>query len=151
MEYTRTTEVTSVAHPAADRAVAYGLERIIVDGNDADAVYDVALAAITRARAGDGPSMIEAMTYRHGGHSRADPAKYRPDAEVAEWLAKDPIPRYRSRLLEEGASEEQLSAIEAEVAAEVELATEEAKAGAIPGEDLLMKDVWADGGSSWRN
>ena len=151
MEYTRTTEVTSVAHPAADRAVAYGLERIIVDGNDADAVYDVALAAITRARAGDGPSMIEAMTYRHGGHSRADPAKYRPDAEVAEWLAKDPIPRYRSRLLEEGASEEQLSAIGAEVAAEVELATEEAKAGAIPGEDLLMKDVWADGGSSWRN
>src|ERR1017187_1917428 len=151
MEYTRTTEVTSVAHPAADRAVAYGLERIIVDGNDADAVYDVALAAITRARAGDGPSMIEAMTYRHGGHSRADPAKYRPDDEVAEWLAKDPIPRYRSRLLDEGASEEQLSAIEAEVAAEVELATEEAKAGAIPGEDLLMKDVWADGGSSWRN
>jgi pyruvate dehydrogenase E1 component alpha subunit len=151
MEYTRTTEVTSVEHPAADRAVAYGLERIVIDGNDADAVYDAASAAIARARAGEGPSMIEAMTYRHGGHSRADPAKYRPDEEVAEWLAKDPIPRYRSRLLEEGASEEQLRAIEAEVAAGVELATEEAKAGAIPGEDLLMKDVWADGGSSWRN
>jgi pyruvate dehydrogenase E1 component alpha subunit len=151
MEYTRTTEVTSVEHPAADRAVAYGLERIVVDGNDADAVYDVASAALKRARAGEGPSMIEAMTYRHGGHSRADPAKYRPDDEVAEWLAKDPIPRYRSRLLDEGASEEQLSEIEAEVAAEVELATEEAKAGAVPGEDLLMKDVWADGGSSWRN
>jgi pyruvate dehydrogenase E1 component alpha subunit len=95
--------------------------------------------------------MIEAMTYRHGGHSRADPAKYRPQDEVIEWLAKDPIPRYRSRLLAEGASEEQLNAIEAEVAAEVELATEGAKAGGIPGEDLLMKDVWADGGSSWRN
>jgi len=151
MEYTRTTEVTSVEHPAADRAVAYGLERIVVDGNDADAVYDVASAALRRARAGEGPSMIEAMTYRHGGHSRADPAKYRPDEEVAEWLAKDPIPRYRSRLLDEGASEEQLSEIEAEVAAQVERATEEAKAGAVPGEDLLMKDVWADGGSSWRN
>jgi pyruvate dehydrogenase E1 component alpha subunit len=151
MEYTRTTEVTSVEHPAADRAVAYGLERIVVDGNDADAVYDVASIALARARAGEGPSMIEAMTYRHGGHSRADPAKYRPDAEVAEWLAKDPIPRYRARLLDEGASEEQLVAIEADVAAEVDVATEEAKAGAIPGEDLLMKDVWADGGSSWRN
>jgi pyruvate dehydrogenase E1 component alpha subunit len=151
MEYTRTTDVTSVEHPAADRAVAYGLERIVVDGNDADAVYDVASVALRRARAGDGPSMIEAMTYRHGGHSRADPAKYRPDDEVAEWLAKDPIPRYRSRLLDEGASEEQLSEIEAEVAAQVDLATEEAKAGAVPGEDLLMKDVWADGGSSWRN
>jgi len=151
MEYTRTTEVTSVAHPAADRAAAYGLERIVVDGNDADAVYDVASAALRRARAGDGPSMIEAMTYRHGGHSRADPAKYRPDAEVTEWLAKDPIPRYRSRLLDEGATEEQLRAMEDEVAAEVEQATQEAKAGGIPGEDLLMKDLWADGGSSWRN
>ena len=151
MEYTRTTEVTSVEHPAADRAVAYGLERIVVDGNDADAVYDVAATALARARAGEGPSMIEAMTYRHGGHSRADPAKYRPDAEVAEWLAKDPIPRYRARLLDEGASEEQLAAIEADVAAQVDVATEEAKAGAIPGDDLLMKDVWADGGSSWRN
>jgi len=151
MEYTRTSEVTAVANPAADRASAYGLESIIVDGNDADAVLEVASAAIARARAGEGPSMIEALTYRHGGHSRADPGKYRPDSEVAEWLAKDPIPMYRARLLSEGASEEQLSAIESEVAAQVELATEEAKAGGVPGEDLLMKDLWADGGSSWRN
>ena len=151
MEYTRTSEVTAVANPAADRASAYGLESIIVDGNDADAVYEVAATAIARARAGEGPSLIEAETYRHGGHSRADPGKYRPSDEVQEWLAKDPIPRYRARLVELGASEEQLAAIEADVAAQVERATEEAKAGAIPGEDLLMKDVWADGGSSWRN
>jgi TPP-dependent pyruvate/acetoin dehydrogenase alpha subunit len=151
MEYTRTSEVTAVANPAADRAAAYGLESIIVDGNDADAVLAVATTAIARARAGEGPSMIEATTYRHGGHSRADPGKYRPEAEVAEWMAKDPVPRYRQRLLEAGATEDQLAAIESEVAAEVDLATEEAKAGAIPGEDLLMKDVWADGGSSWRN
>jgi pyruvate dehydrogenase E1 component alpha subunit len=123
----------------------------MVDGNDADAVFDVATTAIARARDGEGPSMIEALTYRHGGHSRADPGKYRPDAEVAEWLAKDPIPRYRQRLLELGASEEELTAIENDVVAEVEQATEEAKAGAIPGEDLLMKDVWANGGGSWRN
>ncbi len=151
MEYTRTSEVTAVANPAADRASAYGLDSIMVDGNDADAVFEVATSAIARARAGEGPSMIEALTYRHGGHSRADPGKYRPDAEVAEWLAKDPIPRYRQRLLDLGASDEELIAIENEVVAEVEQATEEAKAGAIPGEDLLMKDVWADGGGSWRN
>ena len=151
MEYTRTTDITAVTHPAADRASAYGLEPIIVDGNDVDAVYDVATRAIARARSGEGPSMIEALTYRHGGHSRADPGKYRPDEEVAEWLAKDPIPMYHARLLAEGATEEQLVAIELSVAAEVERATEEAKAGPTPGADLLMKDVWADGGSAWRN
>ena len=151
MEYTRTSEVTAVAHPAADRASAYGLASIIVDGNDADAVYEVAAAAIARARAGEGPSLIEAETYRHGGHSRADPGKYRPNEEVQAWLAKDPIARYRARLVELGVGEDQLVAIEDDVAAQVERATEEAKAGGVPGEDLLMKDLWADGGSSWRN
>ena len=151
MEYTRTSDVTAVANPAADRAAAYGLERIIVDGNDADAVYEVTSLAIARARAGEGPSMIEAKTYRHGGHSRADPGKYRPDEELAEWLLKDPIPLYRSRLLEMGVSEDDLLVLEADVDAEVETATNEAKAGGVPGEDLLLKDVWADGGASWRN
>ena len=151
MEYTRTSDVTAVANPAADRAAAYGLESIIVDGNDADAVYEVTSLAIARARAGEGPSMIEAKTYRHGGHSRADPGKYRPDEEQAEWLLKDPIPLYRSRLLEMGVSEDDLLVLEADVDAEVETATNEAKAGGVPGEDLLLKDVWADGGASWRN
>src|SRR5580658_2665122 len=151
MEYTRTTEVTAVANPAADRAAAYGLDSILVDGNDADAVFDVATTAIERARAGEGPSMIEALTYRHGGHSRADPGKYRPDEEVAEWMAKDPIPRYHQRLLQLGVDEAILTGIEHDVIDEVERSTEEAKAGAIPGEDLLMKDVWADGSGSWRN
>jgi acetoin:2,6-dichlorophenolindophenol oxidoreductase subunit alpha len=151
MEYTRTTEVTAVANPAADRAAAYGLESILVDGNDADAVFEVATTAIERARAGEGPSMIEALTYRHGGHSRADPGKYRPDEEVAEWMAKDPIPRYHQRLLRLGVDEAILTGIEHDVIDEVERSTEEAKAGAIPGEDLLLKDVWADGSGSWRS
>jgi len=151
MEYTRTSEITAVEHPAADRASAYGLESIIVDGNDVDAVFEVAKKAIDRARAGEGPSMIEAKTYRQAGHSRADPGKYRPDEEVAEWLAKDPIPMYHARLLAEGATEAQLSEIDRAVAAMVDLATEEAKAGETPGVELLMKDVWADGGSAWRN
>jgi acetoin:2,6-dichlorophenolindophenol oxidoreductase subunit alpha len=151
MEYTRTSDVTAVANPAADRAAAYGLESIIVDGNDADAVYEVTATAMARARAGEGPSMIEAKTYRHGGHSRADPGKYRPDDELAEWLLKDPLVMYRSRLLNEGVREDDLLLIETEVGAEVEAAAEEAKAGGVPGEDLLLKDVWADGGASWRN
>ena len=98
MEYTPIGDVTAVEHPAADRASAYGLESIIVDGNDVEAVHEVARAAIERARAGDGPSLIEALTYRHGGHSRADPGKYRPDDEVAAWKARDPIPAYRAIL-----------------------------------------------------
>jgi pyruvate dehydrogenase E1 component alpha subunit len=151
MEYTRTTDITAVEHPAADRASAYGMERILVDGNDVDAVFEVAKTAIDRARAGEGPSMIEALTYRQAGHSRADPGKYRPDEEVAEWLAKDPIPMYHARLLSEGVSEETLADIDRKVAAMVDLATEEAKAGEAPGREYLMKDVWADGGSAWRN
>jgi len=78
MEYTRTSEVTAVANPAADRASAYGLESIIVDGNDADAVYEVASLAIARARAGEGPSMIEAKTYRHGDTRGPIPANIVP-------------------------------------------------------------------------
>jgi acetoin:2,6-dichlorophenolindophenol oxidoreductase subunit alpha len=151
MEYTRTSDVTAVANPAADRASAYGLESIIVDGNDADAVYEVTQTAVQRARMGSGPSLIEATTYRHGGHSRADPGKYRPDQELAEWLAKDPIPMYRQRLLEAGVADDRLSAIESDVQAEVDAATEEAKQGAVPGEELLLKDVWANGGAAWRN
>jgi pyruvate dehydrogenase E1 component alpha subunit len=151
MEYTRTTEVTAVPNPAADRASAYGLPSIIVDGNDADAVYDVATSAIEKARNGEGPSLIEALTYRHGGHSRADPGKYRPDEEVAAWKLRDPIIIYHQRLLAQGVSEAQLVEIETDVAAMVDLATEEAKAGAVPGEEYLLKDVWADGGYQWRN
>src|SRR5439155_9264131 len=83
MEYTPIAAVTAVANPAADRAPAYGLEGIVVDGNDPDAVYAVAVEAIRRARAGEGPSLVEAKTYRQSGHSRADPGKYRPDDEVA--------------------------------------------------------------------
>src|SRR4029079_6441961 len=91
MEYTPIGEVTAVEHPAADRASAYGLERIVIDGNDADIVYRTASAAYAKARAGDGPSLIECMTYRHSGHSRADPAKYRPEGELDRWKLRDPI------------------------------------------------------------
>jgi acetoin:2,6-dichlorophenolindophenol oxidoreductase subunit alpha len=151
MEYTPIKDVTAVPRPAADRAAAYGLDAIVVDGNDPDVMYATANAALDKARSGGGPLLIEALTYRHGGHSRADPGKYRPQAEVDEWLARDPIPMYRKRLLDLGVDASALDEIDDRTKAAVDLATDEAKAGAPPGADLLMRDVWADGGSSWRN
>jgi TPP-dependent pyruvate/acetoin dehydrogenase alpha subunit len=151
MEYTPIASVTAVPRPAADRAASYGLEPIVVDGNDADAMYEIAVNSLRKARAGDGPVLIEALTYRHGGHSRADPGKYRPQAEVDEWMARDPIPTYRARLLAAGTDEAVLVEIERDVAARVDVATEAAKASPPPGAEFLMSDVWADGGSSWRN
>ena len=151
MEYTAIGDVTAVEHPAADRASAYGLESIIVDGNDPDAVYDVATTAIERARAGGGPSLIEAKTYRHGGHSRADPGKYRPDDEVAAWLERDPLPTYRARLLASGIDEALLTDIEELAQADVDAATEDAKAAPTPDLQAAYTNVWADGGASWRN
>jgi pyruvate dehydrogenase E1 component alpha subunit len=151
MEYTPISQVTAVEHPAADRARGYGLESIIVDGNDADAVYRVARTAVQRARAGEGPSLIEAKTYRHSGHSRADPAKYRPDDELKAWLARDPLPMYRKRLIEMGMAEDEVARLDADVADAVNRATETAKASPIPDLSVIDKDVWADGGSAWRN
>ncbi|MBT7770744.1 MAG: thiamine pyrophosphate-dependent dehydrogenase E1 component subunit alpha, partial [Rhodospirillales bacterium] len=151
MEYTPIEEVIPVEHPAADRASAYGLEKIIIDGNDADEVYRTAEVAFAKARAGEGPSLIEAKTYRHSGHSRADPADYRPDGELEEWLKRDPIDMYRGRLAEFGIAEKVISKLESDAIAIVDQATEEAKASPTPSLDAIETNLWADGGSSWRN
>jgi pyruvate dehydrogenase E1 component alpha subunit len=151
MEYTPIRDVTAVEHPAADRAAAYGLDSIIVDGNDVDAVHETARAAIDRARAGAGTSLIEAVTYRHGGHSRADPGKYRPDEEVAAWKARDPLPAYRARLEAGGVAAGELDAIETETREAVAAAEAEARAAPEPSADTLETEVWSDGGSAWRN
>jgi pyruvate dehydrogenase E1 component alpha subunit len=151
MEYTAIADVTAVENPAADRASAYGLEPILIDGNDVDVVYETALRALAQARRGGGPSLIEALTYRHGGHSRADPGKYRPDEEVAEWMKKDPLPTYRERLLKLGLEEADLEAIEAETEAMVDEATETARNSSPPPEEIAHRDLWADGSASWRN
>lgn len=151
MEYTPIRDVTAVEHPAGDRASAYGLEKIVIDGNDADVVYRTAQAAYGRARAGDGPSVIECHTYRHSGHSRADPAKYRPEGELERWKQRDPITIYRERLSQFGIAADAVAAIEAEVNREVEAATEACKAAPPPSPDILTTDVYADGGWAWRN
>ncbi len=152
MEYTPIGDVTAVENPAADRAAAYGLESILIDGNDVDVVYATACTALARARKGEGPSLIEAQTYRHGGHSRADPGKYRPDEEVAMWKdQRDPIRIYRARLLELGIAEAGLVAIESAAEELVDRATEEARNSPPPPLEIAMTNVWADGSSSWRN
>src|SRR5580700_8441474 len=151
MEYTPIGEVTAVEHPAADRASAYGLDRIVIDGNDADVVYRTANIAYARARAGLGPSLIECITYRHSGHSRADPAKYRPEGELDRWKQHDPIKVYRERLKQFGVKEPTIAAIETEVKRVVDDATEKCKAAPPPPADILCTDVYADGGFAWRN
>jgi acetoin:2,6-dichlorophenolindophenol oxidoreductase subunit alpha len=151
MEYTPIGDVTAVKRPAADRAGAYGLEAIVVDGQDADAVFEVAKTAFAKARAGQGPSLIECLTYRYSGHSRADPAKYRPEGELDQWRARDPIKLYRTRLLERGVAESVLSEIESGIRSEVDRATEACKAAPISSESILSTDVYADGGWAWRN
>ena len=118
MEYTAIGEVTAVPSPAADRAGSYGLERIVIDGNDADEVFRTARRVFARARAGEGPSLVECLTYRHSGHSRADPAKYRPPGELEEWLKRDPVKLYRKRLGDFGIDEAAIRRIEEEFEAQ---------------------------------
>jgi len=151
MEYTPIDYITAVDHPAADRASAYGLEPIVVDGNDVDAVYATAKQAIDKARIGGGPSLVEALTYRSGGHSRADPGKYRPAEEVEAWKNYDPIILYHQRLLARGFNEVVLTEITNKVADQVDQATEGAKSGAEPPMESIFTELWADGGSEWRN
>ncbi len=151
MEYTAIESVTAVKNPAVDRAPAYGLPASLVDGNDVEAVLASATEAVERARAGGGPSVLEYLTYRHGGHSRADPGKYRPDDEVAEWLRRDPIPAYRRVLVSRGVAEAVLDEIEAQAKAAVDEATQAAKDGPEPDLELAFADVWSDGGWTWRN
>jgi len=151
MEYTAIKDVTAVEHPAADRASAYGLERIVIDGNDADIVYRTAMTAYAKARAGKGPSLIECMTYRHSGHSRADPAKYRPEGELEKWKERDPLKIYKERLKQFGIGDDQIAKIEGDVKRMVDEATEACKASPPPPMEILTTDVYADGGFAWRN
>jgi pyruvate dehydrogenase E1 component alpha subunit len=150
-EYSRISEMTAVEHPAADRAASYGLPRIVIDGNDADIVYRTLRETIAKARAGEGPSIVEAMTYRQSGHSRSDPAKYRPKGELEHWKARDPLKIYRERLLQFGVAEDRISLIEAGVKSLVDEAEEACKAAEPSSPELIFKDVFADGGCAWRN
>ncbi|MDX1403691.1 MAG: thiamine pyrophosphate-dependent dehydrogenase E1 component subunit alpha [Woeseiaceae bacterium] len=151
MEYTPIGEVTAVKNPAADRAASYGLEPILIDGNDVDLVYSTATQALKKARDGGGPSLVECQTYRHGGHSRADPGKYRPQEELAAWLERDPIKLYRKKLLDAGVDASELDAIDKQTEARVDKAEQTARSSPPPPVEIADTDVWSDGSSTWRN
>ncbi len=111
----------------ADRAKAHAMPGLIVDGQDVDAVRETVAGAIARARAGEGPTLIEAKTYRYRGHSRTDPAKYRKEGELDEWKLRDPIDLFAARLEAEGSLPEGgLQALRDEIQVEIDEAAERA-------------------------
>ncbi|MGX1479023.1 UNVERIFIED_CONTAM: TPP-dependent pyruvate/acetoin dehydrogenase alpha subunit [Streptomyces canus] len=150
MEYTPIADVTAVPRPAADRAPAYGIPGEVVDGNDVVSVQEAVARLARRARAGDGPAVLEAETYRHFGHSRTDPATYRPAEEVERWLKHDPLDIARGRLIEAGVPEETVTAADERAQAVVRQAIEAAKSAPPPDPREAFTDVWADGGAAWR-
>ncbi len=150
MEYTPIGSVTAVPNPAADRAPSYGIPAEIVDGNDVVVVRDAMAVAVQRARDGGGPTIIEAQTYRHYGHSRADPAKYRPAEEVDKWLAHDPLDLARTRLQDLGVPPALIDEADERAGDVVAQAIEAAKAAPPADPTQALTDVWADGGAQWR-
>ena len=129
----------------ADRAAAYGMPGERVDGNDPFAMYAAAHEAVQRARAGEGPTLIEAMTYRFFGHVFGDQDAYMDKSRKAEAIANDPVPRFRQRLIDDGiASEDQLAALEANIEKQIDEAVEYALASDFPGIEELKRDVFAE-------
>ena len=142
-EYTRIDETTLVTD-VAKRAGAYGMPGVIVDGNDVWAVYESALEAVERARAGEGPTLLECKTYRHRGHSRTDPATYRPKEEVEWWLARDPLILLGNDLVERGVlTRDELDAVRASAREEVLRAAEAAHACPWPDPGTVADGVYA--------
>jgi pyruvate dehydrogenase E1 component alpha subunit len=140
---TRQTRVMLV-EDIAERAAAYGIPGVSVDGNDVTAVYEAAQAAVRRARRGGGPTLIECKTYRHKGHSRWDPATYRSKEEVEDWLAKDPIDRLRRQLVTlKGFSAEDVAQIQEAVAESVDAAVKFAEHSSYPAPEEALDDVYA--------
>jgi len=144
--YAASTHVTKVmlVKNIADRACAYGIPSVIVDGNDVLAVYKEVSKAVERARKGEGPTLIECLTYRHGGHSRGDPATYRPKKEVEEWLKRDPISHIKDELIDRGIlTPEQAKEIEKSVMAKIEEAVEFAKKSPFPEPEMGLEETYA--------
>ncbi len=134
----------SAVKNAADRAAAYDIPGIIVDGNDIEAVYQVVQEAVERVRQGEGPSLIEAKTYRWLGHSKSDPRVYRTRQEEEEWKQKCPIKRYRQKLINEGtATEEELAKVQEAVEKAIQEALEYALNSPEPKIEEIMDDVYA--------
>jgi len=144
-EHTTYEKATS-AKRIADRAIAYDIPGVRVNGNDPIEMFAAAREAVERARAGEGPTLIEAMTFRFNGHVFGDADAYMDKEQKKAAMEADPVPIFRARLIAEGiASEEQLSAIEADIEKRIDDAVEFALASPFPELDELTKDVYAEG------
>jgi pyruvate dehydrogenase E1 component alpha subunit len=145
-EWMRTEDIT--AGTIADRAKPFGVPGIQVDGNDVLAVREVAAEAVERARRGEGPTLIEADTYRQHAHNEGEEAfsgPYRPEQEMDSWRARDPIPRYRKHLVETGiASDDELDALEGQETEVIEAALRFAKESPMPPDDAALDDLFAE-------
>ena len=145
-EYTRI-QLTTPLEDLARRAGSYDMPGLVVDGQDVDAVADAVAGALGRARAGQGPTLLEMKTYRYSGHSRSDAATYRPVGELDEWKRRDPIAICGSRLVARGAaSPEDLSQLRADIAGRVEEAAKIALSSPEPAVEEMFRHVLADSG-----
>lgn len=143
-EYTRINLSTPI-EDLAERAAAYAMPSEIVDGQDHDAVAAAVGRAVDLARGGGGPTLLEMKTYRYSGHSRSDPATYRPEGELDAWRQRDPIEIFRARLIEEGELEvEEADGIAERIQEEVETAATEAIAADPPALEEMFLHVAAD-------
>jgi pyruvate dehydrogenase E1 component alpha subunit len=142
-EYSPLLTTTPIAD-LADRAGPYGFPGIVVDGQDVDGVHRATVDAVERARRGEGPTLLEMKTYRYRGHSRSDPAKYRPDGELDAWKARDPILILGERLATEGLlSADDQAAIRAETQAAIDDAADRASAAPYPTLEETERYVYA--------
>jgi acetoin:2,6-dichlorophenolindophenol oxidoreductase subunit alpha len=141
-EHTKYAKATGAAK-ISDRAIAYGIKGIHVDGNDPIAMYNAAREAVDHARGGNGPVLIEAMTFRFHGHVFGDAGNYIPKEEMAEAVANDPYPRFRAKLIADGISTDaELDAIEANVETQLDDAVDYALASPFPGLEEVKTDVY---------
>ncbi|MDR1856933.1 MAG: thiamine pyrophosphate-dependent dehydrogenase E1 component subunit alpha [Desulfovibrio sp.] len=128
----------------SDRSAAYGIPGATVDGNDVMAVYEAVSEAAKHAREGKGPTLIECKTYRWRGHFEGDPCVYRDDKELKEWMAKEPIGRFKKTLLENKvATEAELEGLKKKAEEEIAAAVKFAKESPVPKVDALLEDVYA--------
>jgi acetoin:2,6-dichlorophenolindophenol oxidoreductase subunit alpha len=138
------TEKSMLVHHVADKAAGYGIPGVTVDGHDVGAVYDAMETAVARARAGEGPTLLEAVTYRWKGHSKSDKNLYRTRDEISEWQDKDPIPRFEAQVVEAGLlTTEEVAAVRDEVVATLRAAVREANSAPDADPSDLLDSVFA--------
>jgi TPP-dependent pyruvate/acetoin dehydrogenase alpha subunit len=144
-EYTRNTDACKVPN-LADRAKAYGIPGVIVDGNDVLTVYEAVADAVKRARKGEGPTLIECKTWRHHGHFEGDTKTYMSKEEAAEWMKKDPILLFKLKLLKMGVMTDEIAdKINQEIANEIEKSVQFAEESEYPDAEEVLNDVYALG------